>query len=85
MAKRKKTIDLAEKSKEILGILTIVVGVFVLLSLISHEPTEELSIMPGVHFHNWMGYVGILISYVLFKLLIGWASLIIGLLIVVWG
>lgn len=85
MAKRKKTIDLAEKSKEILGILTIVVGVFVLLSLISHEPTEELSIMPGVHFHNWMGYVGILISYVLFKLLIGWASLIIGLLIVFWG
>ena len=85
MAKRKKTIDLAEKSKEILGILTIVVGVFVLLSLISHEPTEELSIMPGVHFHNWMGYVGILISYVLFKLLIGWGSLIIGLLIVFWG
>ena len=85
MAIKKKTISLEEKSREILGILTMVVGLFILLSLVSHEPTEELSIMPGVHFHNWMGYVGIFISYVLFKMALGWGSLIIALLIIVWG
>lgn len=85
MTTRKKTITLEEKSREILGILTMVVGVFVFLSLISHEPTEELSIMPGVHFNNWMGYAGIFISYVLFKMFIGWGSLVIATLIVIWG
>ncbi|NQV30660.1 MAG: DNA translocase FtsK [Candidatus Marinimicrobia bacterium] len=85
MAARKKKLSLEEKSREILGILTMVVGFFVLLSLVSHEPTEELSIMPGVHFHNWMGYIGIFISYVLFKMFIGWGSIIIALLIVIWG
>ena len=62
MVAKKKQISLEEKSREILGILTMVLGIFVLLSLVSHESTEELSIMPGVHFHNWMGYVGIFIS-----------------------
>ena len=85
MAAKKKKLSLEEKSREILGILTMVVGFFVLLSLVSHESTEELSIMPGVHFHNWMGYIGIFISYVLFKMFIGWGSLVIALLIVVWG
>ncbi len=85
MINKNKSISLKDKSREILGILTMVVGLFVLLSLISHEPTEELSIMPGVHFYNWMGYVGIFISYVLFKMFIGWGSLIIAVLISIWG
>ncbi len=85
MTTKKKGIGLEEKSREIVGILTMVVGLFVLLSLVSHEPTEELSIMPGVHFHNWMGYIGIFISYVLFKMFIGWGSLVIAILIAVWG
>ena len=85
MVAKKKQISLEEKSREILGILTMVVGIFVLLSLVSHEPTEELSIMPGVHFHNWMGYVGIFISWALFKMFLGWGSLIIASLIGIWG
>ncbi len=85
MVNRKKNINLEEKSREVLGILTMVVGLFVLLSLVSHEPTEELSIIPGVHFYNWMGYAGIFISYVLFKMFIGWGSILIALLIVLWG
>ena len=85
MLAKKKPISLEEKSREILGILTMVVGLFVLLSLVSHEPTEELSIMPGVHFYNWMGYAGIFISWVLFKMFLGWGSLIIAILISIWG
>ncbi len=85
MVAKKKSMSLEEKSREILGILTMVVGVFVLLSLVSHEPTEELSIMPGVHFSNWMGYAGIYISWVLFKMFMGWGSLIIPVLIGIWG
>ncbi|MBT4034327.1 MAG: DNA translocase FtsK [Candidatus Marinimicrobia bacterium] len=85
MVAKKKQISLEEKSREILGILTMVVGVFVLLSLVSHESTEELSIMPGVHFHNWMGYLGIFISWALFKMFLGWGSLMIAILIGIWG
>ena len=85
MVAKKKQISLEEKSREILGILTMVLGIFVLLSLVSHESTEELSIMPGVHFHNWMGYVGIFISWVLFKMFLGWGSLVIAILIGIWG
>lgn len=85
MPVKKKKVSLEEKSREILGILTMVVGLFILLSLISHEPTEELSIMPGVHFHNWMGYAGIFISWVLFKMFLGWGSLVLAVLIGIWG
>ncbi len=85
MVAKKKQISLEEKSREILGILTMVVGLFVLLSLVSHEPTEELSIMPGVHFNNWMGYVGIFVSWVLFKMFLGWGSIIVAILIGIWG
>jgi len=42
MVVKKKNISLEELSREILGILTMVLGLFVLLSLISHEPSEEL-------------------------------------------
>ena len=82
---RKKNINIEEKSREISGIMIMVLGVFTLLSLISHHPTEGLNIMRGVHFYNWMGYAGIFISYVLFKMFIGWGSLVIGLLIILWG
>jgi len=85
MVVKKKNISLEELSREILGILTMVLGLFVLLSLISHEPSEELSIMPGVYFHNWMGYAGIFISWALFKMFLGWGSLIIAILIGLWG
>lgn len=84
-ARKKNNFTLTDKSREILGILTMVLGVFVFFSLISHETTEELSIMPGVHFHNWMGFAGIFISYILFKMFIGWGSLVIAFLIVIWG
>ncbi len=85
VVKKKKNISLEEKSREILGILTMVVSLFVLLSLVSHHPSEELTIMPGVHFYNWMGYLGIFISHVLFKMFIGWGSIVIALLIGMWG
>ena len=85
MAPQNKGIGFQEKSREILGILTMVVGIFILLSLVSHNPSEEPTIMPGVHFHNWMGYVGIFVSYFLFKMFLGWASLVLALLIIIWG
>ena len=85
MAIKNNPISLAEKSKEILGILTMVVGIFIFFSLVSHHPSEEPTIMPGVHFHNWMGYVGIFISYFLFKMFLGWGSLLLSGLVLVWG
>ena len=82
-AKRKNTIP--AKTREIIGIMTLVLSLFILLSLVSHHPTEEPTIRGGVHFHNWMGFIGIFISYFLFKLFMGWGSIVLALILGAWG
>ncbi|MCF7841844.1 MAG: DNA translocase FtsK [Lentisphaeria bacterium] len=57
----------------------------VLVSLISHDPTEEPTIGPNIELHNWMGYAGVFISYYLMKMFIGWGALILPLLGMGWG
>lgn len=74
-----------EKRREIIGVLTIVVSLLVFVSLISHDPTEEPTIGPHIQLTNWMGYVGVFISYYLMKVFIGWSALTIPLLGMGWG
>ena len=65
--------------------LAIIVSVLVLLSLVSHDPTEEPTIGPNIQLHNWMGYVGVFISHYLMKLFVGWGALALPLLGIGWG
>ncbi|MCF7801923.1 MAG: DNA translocase FtsK [Candidatus Marinimicrobia bacterium] len=65
--------------------MTLIVSLLVLVSLVSHDPTEEPTIGPDVELHNWMGYAGVFISYYLMKMFIGWGALILPLLGIGWG
>ena len=57
-----------KRQSEILGILLFALSFFVLLSLISYSPNEEISISPNIERNNIMGIMGIYISHYLIKL-----------------
>ena len=74
-----------ERRLEILGILTIALSVFVLVSLGGYNPSEEPSISSNVQINNPMGILGIFTAHIFIKLGFGYASFIIPLLGLGWG
>ncbi len=74
-----------DRRLEILGILLLTISVFIFVSLLGHDPSEEPSIRPGLNIDNPMGILGVLISHILIKLGFGFASLIIPGLGLFWG
>ena len=76
---------MSERQREILGILLIAVGVFVLLSMISYHPVEEPAIANQVAIQNWMGILGVIVSGALIRFTIGYAAFVIPFLIIAWG
>ena len=54
---------------EILGILIVSISVFILISLIGYNVSEEPTISPNVKIENPMGIFGVFISHFLIKLL----------------
>lgn len=76
---------MSERRKEIAGLLLILLGILVFLSLISYNPIEEPTISKNVVVYNWMGIAGVFISHYLIKYTIGVASYILPILLVLWG
>jgi len=74
-----------ERRLEILGILTIALSVFVLVSLGGYNPSEEPSISSNVQVTNPMGILGIFTAHVFIKLGFGFSSVIMPLLGIIWG
>ena len=74
-----------ERRLEILGILTIALSVFILVSLSGYNPSEEPSISSNVQVTNPMGILGIFTSHLFIKLGLGFSTIIIPLLGFVWG
>ena len=74
-----------ERRLEILGILSIALSVFVLVSLGGYNPSEEPSISSNVQVTNPMGILGIFTAHVFIKLGFGYSSVIIPLLGLAWG
>ena len=74
-----------ERRLEILGILTIALSVFVLVSLSGYNSSEEPSISSNVQVTNPMGILGIFTSHLFIKLGFGFSTIIIPLLGFVWG
>lgn len=74
-----------ERRLEILGILTIALSVFVLVSLGGYNPSEEPSISSHVQVTNPMGILGIFTAHYFIKLGFGYSSIFIPLLGLVWG
>ena len=57
-----------DRRLEILGILLLTISVFIFVSLLGHNPSEEPSIRPGLNINNPMGILGVLISHLFVKL-----------------
>ena len=74
-----------EKRREIIGLLLIALGILTLLSLVSYNSIEEPTISKNIVIRNWMGIIGVAISYFLIKYFIGAAAFIIPILLVLWG
>ena len=74
-----------ERRLEILGILTIALSVFVLVSLGGYNPSEDPSISSNVQVTNPMGILGIFTAHFFVKIGFGYSSIIIPLLGLIWG
>ena len=81
----KKTSNSNYKRLEILGVLLCAVSLFIMVSLLGHDPSEELAISPNAQINNPMGILGVLVSHILIKLGFGYISLILPLLGFYWG
>ncbi|MEE9167457.1 MAG: DNA translocase FtsK [Candidatus Neomarinimicrobiota bacterium] len=74
-----------KRRTEIVGILLIVLSLFVLLSLISYDPSEEPTVSPQVAISNKTGIVGVYVAHALVKMTIGYVSFVFPLLGLIWG
>ena len=63
----KKPSIIEDRRLDILGILLITISVFIFVSLLGHDPSEEPSIRPGLSINNPMGILGVLVSHLLVR------------------
>jgi len=76
---------MSDRQRELLGLLLLTAGVLVLLSLLSYSPGEEPSIAANVAIHNWMGIAGVFVSSYLIQYTVGYASIVIPILLILYG
>ncbi|HKJ68028.1 MAG TPA: DNA translocase FtsK [bacterium] len=76
---------MSDRQRELLGLLLLTLGILIFLSLISYNPGEEPTIAANVAIHNWMGVAGVIASSALVRYTIGYASIIIPILIMLYG
>ena len=81
----KKTSNSNDKRLEILGVLFSALSLFIIISLLGHDSSEEVTFSPNTQINNPMGILGILVSHLLVKLAFGYISLILPMLGVYWG
>ena len=79
-----------DRRLEILGILLMTISVFVMVSLLGWDPSEDWSklgplVTPNGEIKNPMGQLGVFVSWVLIKKGFGFSSLILPTLGVFWG
>jgi S-DNA-T family DNA segregation ATPase FtsK/SpoIIIE len=81
----KRTRMNARQREEILGILLMTLGMFVLLSLISYDTAEDPG---GMHFlgvRNAMGVAGAFLSHWIIKIFFGYPGIVVPFLLMAWG
>ena len=74
-----------DRRLEILGILIIALSVFILVSLLGYNSSEEPSISPNVQIDNPMGILGLVTSYVLIKKGFGYVTILLPMIGFAWG
>lgn len=75
----------SQQQQEILGILLMTLGMLVLASLISYNPSDEPRGFQFLKVENAMGVAGVYISYLLIKILLGIPAIVIPFLLIAWG
>ena len=74
-----------DRRLEILGILLLAISVFIFVSLLGYDTSEEPSIRPSVDINNPMGILGIVVAHTFIKLGFGYVSFILPALGLFWG
>ena len=74
-----------DRRLEILGILIIALSVFILVSLLGYNSSEEPSISPNIQIDNPMGILGLITSYVLIKKGLGYVTILLPMIGFAWG
>ncbi len=83
-AKPQETV-VAMRRLEILGVMLIYLGVMLLLGLLSHHPEEQPGKVSFGSARNLLGLAGAYVSHVLFHYTIGYPSVVVALLCLLWG
>ena len=74
-----------DRRLEILGILIIALSVFILVSLLGYNSSEEPSISPNIQIDNPMGILGLITSYFLIKKGFGYVTILLPMIGFAWG
>ena len=74
-----------DRRLEILGILIIALSVFILVSLLGYNSSEEPSISPNIQIDNPMGILGLITSYFLIKKGFGYVTILLPIIGFAWG
>jgi len=77
--------DNGRKKEELLGLLLILFGILVAISIFTYNPQENPDNVRVGQTTNGLGIVGVYISYYLIRGSIGYSSVIFPLLIILWG
>ncbi len=80
---RKKSTD--SKKREIIGVLLLVLGLLILLSLLSYHAQDWPNSSSRQMAHNWMGLIGAAIAHYLILYTIGFPILVLPILILAYG
>ena len=71
--------------KEILGSILFILGLMILVSQFSYNPSEEPSISSDIVINNTFGIFGVYISYYLIKMFFGWGTLVLPIIMIITG
>ena len=76
---------LERKREELLGILMMILGFFVLIALFTYDPNETPQNIDINRIHNGLGFAGVYIAHYLIRWTIGYPVFILPFLIIAWG
>ncbi|MDZ7413609.1 MAG: DNA translocase FtsK 4TM domain-containing protein, partial [candidate division KSB1 bacterium] len=83
-AKPQETVE-AMRRVEILGVMLIYLGIMLMLGLLSHHPEEQPGKVSFGSARNLLGLAGAYVSHFLFRYTIGYPSVVLPLLSILWG
>ncbi len=85
MANRKKKNSTKSRKEEFLGLMLIILGILVFLSLVSYHAEDWPNSSMKFPVHNWMGLAGAWLAFYLYNYTMGYPMIVLPFLIMYWG